>query len=81
MRHDQRIPRSELPAFEWYETKRIDRLNIPCNAEYKPDYRWHLRARNGEIIAQGEGYTSKRAVLRAIATVRRNAALAGVRQG
>lgn len=31
---------------------------------------WHLKAANGEIIAQGEGYTSKAGVLHAIALVK-----------
>lgn len=31
---------------------------------------WHLKAANGEKIAQGEGYTSKAGVLHAIALVK-----------
>jgi len=37
------------------------------------DWRWHLRAGNGEIVAQGEGYRTKAGVLRGIAAVRRAA--------
>ena len=40
------------------------------------DWRWHLKATNGEIVAQGEGYATKAGVLRGIAGVRRNAAKA-----
>ena len=29
-------------------------------------YRWNLRAPNGEIVAHGEGYTTKRACTNAI---------------
>lgn len=44
------------------------------------DFRWHLRAGNGEIIAQGEGYVTKASVLRGIETVRRNVAIAEVQE-
>ena len=44
------------------------------------DWRWHLRAGNGEVIAQGEGYVTKSSVLRGIETVRRNFAIAEVQE-
>jgi uncharacterized protein YegP (UPF0339 family) len=34
---------------------------------------WRLRAKNGEIIATGEGYTRKRDALHAIKLVRQSA--------
>lgn len=44
----------------------------------KSDWRWHLKAGNGRIVAQGEGYSSKAAVRRGVAAVIRAAAIAGV---
>lgn len=35
------------------------------------DWRWRLYARNGEIIASGEGHTSRRDALRAVTAVKR----------
>ena len=45
------------PSFEYYCARRAD-------------WRWRLRAGNGEIIAHGQGYTRKADVLRAIRTIR-----------
>ena len=42
------------------------------------DWRWHMRAANNEIMAQGEGYTSKQGVLKGIATVKAAIAIADV---
>lgn len=42
------------------------------------DWRWHLKAANGEVMAQGEGYVSKANVLRGIETVRRAMSIADV---
>jgi len=36
------------------------------------EYRYRLRARNGEIILHGEGYTSKQGCLNGIDSVKRN---------
>lgn len=33
------------------------------------EWRWRLRAKNGEIVAQGESYTTKRACIEAIELV------------
>jgi len=42
-----------------------------------PDgWRWRLKSRNGEIVASGEAYTSKRGAERGAAACRRNAAAA-----
>lgn len=38
------------------------------------DYRFRLKAGNGEIIATGQGYASKSGALNGIDSVRRNAA-------
>ena len=37
------------------------------------EYRWHLRANNNEIIAQGEGYVSKGDCLHCIDLIRTQA--------
>ncbi|SNZ01184.1 YegP family protein [Flagellimonas pacifica] len=37
------------------------------------EYRYRLRARNGEIILHGEGYTTKQSCLNGIDSVKRNA--------
>jgi uncharacterized protein YegP (UPF0339 family) len=44
------------------------------------DWRWHLKAANNEVQAQGEGYTTKASVLRGIEGVRRNFAIAEVQE-
>lgn len=41
-------------------------------------YRFRLKASNGQIVATGEGYESKRACLNGVASVRRNAVAAKV---
>ncbi len=40
----------------------------------KGEYRFRLKAGNGEVIAVSEGYTSKASALNGIESVRRNAA-------
>ncbi len=41
------------------------------------EYRFRLKAPNGEIIAVSEGYTTKRSCMRGIESVKRNAKIAG----
>lgn len=48
------------PKFEVYLDKR-------------GEYRFRLKARNGEIIATGEGYKAKASCLNGIDSIRRNA--------
>lgn len=38
---------------------------------FQHSWYWHLKAPNGKIIAQGEGFNSKQACLSSIASVRR----------
>jgi uncharacterized protein YegP (UPF0339 family) len=45
------------------------------------EFRWRLKAGNGEIVASGEGYASKSGAVKGIRSVRRAALLAGVRDG
>ena len=42
------------------------------------EFRWRLRAANGEVIASGEGYTSKAGCLNGIESVRENAPIAEI---
>lgn len=42
------------------------------------DYRFRLKAGNGEVIATGQGYSSKSGAMNGIDSVRRNAADADV---
>ncbi|MGJ4746333.1 YegP family protein [Leptospira sp. SA-E8] len=37
------------------------------------EYRFRLKAANGEIIATGEGYSSKQACLKGIESIKKNA--------
>ncbi|MCL1869140.1 MAG: YegP family protein [Promicromonosporaceae bacterium] len=37
------------------------------------DYRWNLKAGNGQVIATSQGYSSKDSALNGIASVRTNA--------
>lgn len=37
------------------------------------DYRFRLKARNGQVIATGEAYSTKKACLNGIASIRKNA--------
>jgi uncharacterized protein YegP (UPF0339 family) len=40
----------------------------------KGEYRFRLKAGNGQTIATGEGYTTKKACLNGIESIRKNAA-------
>lgn len=42
------------------------------------DWRFRLRADNGKVILQSEGYTSRRGVLRGIKSIKHNAADSGI---
>ena len=53
------------PVFEWYLDK-------------KKNYRFRLKAGNGEIIAVGEAYKSKDGLVSGIESVKKNAAVAKV---
>ncbi|PJZ48032.1 YegP family protein [Leptospira saintgironsiae] len=46
----------------------------------KGEYRFRLKAANGEIIATGEGYTSKQACKDGIESVKKNAPSASVEE-
>ncbi len=40
----------------------------------KGQYRFRLKAGNGQVIATGEGYTTKKACMNGIESIRKNAA-------
>ncbi|GBF49377.1 hypothetical protein LPTSP4_08880 [Leptospira ryugenii] len=46
----------------------------------KGEYRFRLKAGNGEVIASSEGYSSKQACLQGIESVKKNAADAKVEE-
>lgn len=58
------------PRLAWYEWWKSE----------DGQYRWHLKAANGEIVASGEGYKKKQGALRGIEAHRRAARLADVRE-
>lgn len=42
------------------------------------DYRFRLRATNGQVIATGQGYKSKKSCLQGVESVKKNAPVADV---
>ncbi|MFA5078746.1 MAG: YegP family protein [Dehalococcoidia bacterium] len=44
----------------------------------KGEYRWKLLATNGQVIAVGEGYTSKTSAVKGIESVKKNAPTAKI---
>ena len=44
----------------------------------KEEWRWHLKARNGEIVCWAEGYSSKQKALESIEWNKENAAAAEI---
>ena len=62
---EEGAPTATCPKFEMYQDK-------------AGEYRFRLKARNGEIIAVSEGYTAKASCLNGIENVRKNAAEAEV---
>jgi hypothetical protein len=55
------------PVFEWYTDK-------------KGEYRFNLKAANGEVIARSEGYSSKAGCVNGINSVKKNAPIAEIVQ-
>ena len=53
------------PVFEWYTDK-------------AGQYRFNLKAANGEIIARSEGYSSKAGCVNGINSVKKNAPIAEI---
>jgi len=46
--------------------------------ESKGEFRFRLKASNGQIVAQSQGYTTKAACLNGIKSIKKNAATAAV---
>lgn len=65
------------PKFEYWRGNHPD---DPYQVRQQIQWYWHLRAANGEIIAQGEAYATERGVLRGIAAVQRAVGEALVRE-
>lgn len=42
-------------------------------ADKSGKYRWRLKASNGQVIASGQGYTTKKSALAGVESVRKNA--------
>jgi len=42
------------------------------------DFRFRLKAANGKVICQGQGYKTKEACMKGIESIKKNAAAAGV---
>ena len=55
------------PVFVWYKDK-------------AGQFRFNLKAANGEIIARSEGYTSKAACVNGIESVKKNAPIAKIKE-
>lgn len=58
--------RPKNPRFEVYPA--VYPMTVPDDSV---EWRWRLYARNGEIIASGEGFTRRKDALRAVAAVKR----------
>ena len=61
--------------FEVYQQRSLSSLAIGGQ------WRWRLRAGNGEIIAQGEGYTTRQNCLHAISLIKSTTATTPVIDG
>ncbi len=66
----------EDQTVEGYEALKHPKFEIYLDK--KGEYRFRLKARNGEIIATGEGYKSKAGCLNGIESIKKNAPEAAV---
>lgn len=67
---------AELAKLEDQTVENFDTVTNPKFEVYldkRGEYRFRLKARNGEIIATGEGYKAKASCLNGIDSIRRNA--------
>jgi len=70
-------PAPEVAAPEPEATEAKSSRVFEIHEDKAGQWRWRLRARNGELVAMSEqGFTTKAGVIRALDVVRRNAALA-----
>ena len=49
-----------------------------CYVDKSGEYRFNLKAANGEVIARSEGYSSKAGCVNGINSVKKNAAIAEI---
>ncbi len=61
----------EDQTVEGYETVKHPKFEVYLDK--KGEYRFRLKARNGEIIATGEGYKSKASCMNGIESIKKNA--------
>ena len=66
----------EDQTVEGYETAKHPKFEV--YADKKGEFRFRLKATNGEIIATSEGYTSKAGCLNGVESVRKNAVDAAI---
>ena len=71
VRKNAEIAQLEDQTVENYETKTHPKFEM--YSDKAGEYRFRLKARNGEIIATGEGYKAKASCLNGIDSIRRNA--------
>ena len=67
---------AELAKLEDQTVENVETVTNPKFEVYldkRGEYRFRLKARNGEIIATGEGYKAKASCLNGIDSIRRNA--------
>jgi uncharacterized protein len=67
------VPVAEVPATP---KEKEGVFEIHCDANGK--FRFHLKAANGEIIAQSQSYGSKEAAMKGIASIKKNAPIAEI---
>lgn len=68
----------EDQTVEGFETKTNPKFEVYIDKA--GEYRFRLKARNGEIIATGEGYRAKAGCLNGIESIRKNAAEGDVKE-
>lgn len=62
----------EDQTVEGFKTEKHPKFEI--YTDKKGEFRYRLKAKNGQIIAVGEGYKAKKSVLNGVESVRKNAA-------
>ena len=71
VRKNAELAKLEDQTVENFET--VTNPKVEVYLDKRGEYRFRLKARNGEIIATGEGYKAKASCLNGIDSIRRNA--------
>ena len=71
VRKNAELAKLEDQTVENFET--VTNPKFEVYLDKRGEYRFRLKARNGEIIATGEGYKAKASCLKGIDSIRRNA--------